>query len=45
MKEKLFAASVKRENISECEQIGIPRPEFAQLALEALAPIEEQLGF
>ncbi len=45
MKEKLFAASVKRENISECEQIGIPLPEFAQLALEALAPIEEQLGF
>ena len=45
MKEKLFAASVCRETIRECEVIGIPLPEFAQLALNALAPIEEELGF
>jgi putative nucleotidyltransferase with HDIG domain len=40
MKEKNFAASVKRENILECEKIGIPLPEFAQLALEALSKEE-----
>ncbi|MFA7089556.1 MAG: HDIG domain-containing metalloprotein [Bacteroidales bacterium] len=45
MKEKIFAASVNREAILECEAIGIPLNEFAQLALEALAPIEEDLGF
>ncbi|HHV04027.1 MAG: HDIG domain-containing metalloprotein [Bacteroidales bacterium] len=45
MKEKLFAASVNRDAILECEQIGIPLNEFAALALEALAPIEKELGF
>jgi len=45
MKEKIFAASVNREAILECEAIGIPLNEFAQLSLEALAPIEEELGF
>lgn len=45
MKEKLFAASVHRENILECEKLGIPLDEFAELAIEALAPIETKLGF
>ena len=45
MKEKIFAASVNRDAILECEAIGIPLAEFAQLALEALAPVEEELGF
>ncbi|PKP41739.1 MAG: hydrolase [Bacteroidetes bacterium HGW-Bacteroidetes-10] len=45
MKEKLFAASVHRENIMECEKIGIPLDEFAELAIGALAPIEKELGF
>ena len=45
MKEKLFAASVHRENILECEKLGIPLDEFAELAIEALAPIETELGF
>jgi len=36
MKEKAFAASVKRENIMECEIIGIPLPDFAELALHAM---------
>lgn len=40
MKEKNFAASVKRENILECEKIGIHLSEFAQLALEALSQEE-----
>jgi len=39
MKEKAFAASVKRENILECELVGIPLDEFAQLSIEAMAPL------
>ncbi len=45
MKEKLFAASVKRENIMECEMIGIPLPEFSEISVQALASIENDLGF
>lgn len=45
MKEKLFAASVNREAIMECEKTGIPLDEFAALAIAALAPIEIELGF
>lgn len=44
MKEKMFAASVKRENILECEKIGIPVDEFASLAITAMVPIAEELG-
>jgi len=40
MKEKAFAASVKRENILECELIGIPLDEFAALSIEAMAAME-----
>jgi len=40
MKEKAFAASVKRENILECELIGIPLEEFAELAIGAMAELE-----
>jgi uncharacterized protein len=40
MKEKAFAASVKRENILECEKIGIPLEEFAGIALAAMQEIE-----
>jgi uncharacterized protein len=39
MKEKAFAASVSRENIMECEKLGIPLPEFAELALNAMKEI------
>lgn len=45
MKEKHFAASVKRQNIMECEQLGLTIEQFAVMALQALAPIETQLGF
>jgi uncharacterized protein len=41
MKEKAFAASVKRENILECELIGIPLDEFAELAILAMAEAME----
>lgn len=45
MKEKAFAASVKRENILECELIGIPINDFAELALLAMQEISDELGF
>jgi uncharacterized protein len=44
MKQKAFAASVKRENILECEMIGIPLPEFAELSLNAMKEISDVLG-
>lgn len=44
MKEKAFAASVKRENILECELIGIPVDVFAELALVAMQGISGELG-
>ena len=44
MKEKMFAASVKRENILECEKIGIPIDEFAALAIESMLPIAGEIG-
>lgn len=44
MKEKAFAASVSREHILECTLIGIPLPEFAQLAVEAMQERAEEIG-
>jgi len=44
MKEKAFAASVKRENILECELIGIPIEDFAELSLTAMQRISHDLG-
>lgn len=44
MKEKAFAASVKRENILECEQIGIPIQDFAEISLVAMQRIGDDLG-
>ncbi|HBZ66786.1 MAG TPA: hydrolase [Bacteroidales bacterium] len=43
MKEKAFAASVKRENILECEKIGIPIEDFVILALNAMTLIHQDL--
>jgi len=45
MKEKIFAASVKRENIMECEKIGITLDEFAEISLKAMQEISGDLGF
>jgi predicted hydrolase (HD superfamily) len=45
MKEKMFAASVNRETILECEKIGIPIAQFAEISVEALKPIAAELGF
>jgi len=44
MKEKNFAASVKRENIMECEKIGIPIAQFAEISLTAMCSISNELG-
>ena len=44
MKEKAFAASVNRENILECELIGIPLADFAELSLVAMQEISDELG-
>ena len=44
MKEKAFAASVKRENIRECEKAGIPLDEFILLSLKAMEGISEEIG-
>ena len=44
MKEKAFAASVNRENIMECEKIGLSLDEFVELSLRAMSEISSQLG-
>ncbi len=44
MKEKAFAASVRRESILECEKAGIPLEEFIVLAIGAMSEISDQLG-
>lgn len=44
MKTATFAASVSRDNIKECELIGIPLSEFAALSLNAMCEISDELG-
>jgi len=44
MKQKAFAASVKRENILECEKIGIPLEEFVEISIHSMSEISEVLG-
>ena len=44
MKEKAFAASVKRENILECEKIGLTLEEFIEISLEAMKEIADEIG-
>ena len=44
MKQKAFAASVKRENILECEKIGIPLEEFVELSIHSMSEISAVLG-
>jgi uncharacterized protein len=44
MKEKAFAASVSRDHILECEKIGIPLPEFAELSVAAMKEIGSEIG-
>lgn len=44
MKQAAFAASVSREKIKECELIGIPLAEFAELSVEAMKTISDEIG-
>lgn len=44
MKEKAFAAGVNRETILECEKLGLSLDEFAQISLEAMQGIAQDLG-
>lgn len=44
MKEKAFAASVKRETIMECGLIGLPLPDFADVSVNAMKEIAGQIG-
>ena len=43
MKKKDFARNVNRDIICECEQIGIPLAEFAELSVYAMRGISDEL--
>ncbi len=43
-KEKRFAAGANREQIKECEKLGISLDEFMQTCLEAMQEISDDLG-
>ncbi len=43
MKDKAFAASVSRENIRECEKIGLDLDAFLKLSIAAMAERAEEL--
>ena len=44
MKDKAFAANVRRENIGECEKAGLPLDAFLALAIEAMASVAAETG-
>lgn len=44
MKQKAFAASVSRENILECEKIGLSLEEFVQISVDAMKEISGEIG-
>ena len=44
MKDKAFAASVNRDNIRECAQLGLELDEFLNLAIEAMTGIAPEIG-
>lgn len=44
MKDKAFAASVNRNNIKECDKIGLELGAFLTLAIGAVAGIADQVG-
>jgi putative nucleotidyltransferase with HDIG domain len=44
MKEKRFSAAVSREQMAECQKLGIELDEFLELCLEAMQGISEELG-
>lgn len=44
MRQSAFAASVSRENIYECEKIGMTLEEFVSIALDAMKGIGPEIG-
>lgn len=44
MKDKAFAASVNRDCIKECAELGLELGDFLTLAIAAMTDIEEELG-
>jgi putative nucleotidyltransferase with HDIG domain len=44
MKARAFAANVSREIIGECEKLGLELGEFFQIAIDAIAPLAEEVG-
>lgn len=44
MKEKAFARKVSREEIMQCEDLGIPIAEFCEMAVGAMQSISDDLG-
>jgi len=44
MKDKAFAASVSRENIKECSQLGLELGAFLDIAVSAMSPLAKELG-
>jgi len=44
MKDKAFAASVSRETIGECQNLGLEQAEFFSIAIAAVASVAGQVG-
>jgi predicted hydrolase (HD superfamily) len=44
MKDKAFAANVRRANILECDKAGLPLDEFLTLAIAAVATVAAETG-
>lgn len=44
MNQLAFAASVSRTTIMECEKIGLPLNEFAEISLNAMKQVAEKIG-
>jgi len=44
MKDKRFAANVRRDVIRECERLGLELGAFLDMAAAAMAPLADQLG-
>ncbi|MEF2144468.1 MAG: HD domain-containing protein [Desulfovibrionaceae bacterium] len=44
MKEKAFAANINRENIRECDKIGLELGDFFQIAIDAISPLKSEVG-
>ncbi len=44
MKDKAFAASVRRDTIRECEKLSLSLDEFLALSIAAMLPLENELG-